>query len=367
MADVETVSIDEIGASTSTTVDSTRILDVLGQILGEFRGLNTRFEGLEGREGRLDSRFEGLEGLKGRLEGLEGLEGRLDSRFEGLEGLKGRLEGLEGLEGRLDRRFEGLEGRLKGLKESLTKEIQNKSDNVLASIQSGFASVHDFSHRRIKVIDSASISTAPCVSWEHNDSVYHKVTAHYVYFKGVFAGVTVAHSPCNISTTTYTHKLKDDAFLLCDEMDVMLLRSCPDAATENTTALNITHAANLRLGDDTVASGFADGAHRVWAGKYVSNAGEKLGDHLSGVKNFYIKNGEYVIQALQVDGMSGSATANGCGYSGMAHARSNESNVAVVVPAHMIKECITKHLNRLPNNCRSVISQLPTLPFDGCN
>jgi hypothetical protein len=130
----------------------------------------------------------------------------------------------------------------------------------------------------------------------------------------------------------------------CDGIDVVLGFGCPETNPPGkiTYALNVSERQELRTGDTASTFGFINPPARV--GRFWSGT---LAGKLGPVNNSSIEldPDEYVFQGVaQIRGMSGGATVNGLGYTGMVHAinefKEDGVSTALVVPFHSIHQCL---------------------------
>lgn len=175
--------------------------------------------------------------------------------------------------------------------------------------------------------------------------------------------LTVAHSNCS-------GKVPSNA-IPCEGIDAALIIGCPLLST----VLNISSSARLRLGDEAVAFGYVDpDTPRAWNAHAMGEVGSRSeGKHFDGPEQIRYDNDEFLLSGHQMAGMSGAASANGCGYLGMVHAKSNLSLVtmAVVIPARKIHKCSIQNQERLSRlgDCPAIndIVNLPTSIFEKCS
>ena len=251
------------------------------------------------------------------------------------------------------------------------EDLSKKVEDLSSQMKSAFLWDHEFKNERLMKLSNSSLHISLCSSGIPSTQTYRHetVTAHSVYFDNVITLATAAHSGCNISEIEYSQTFSSDEWILCPDLDVMLYKKCLD---QDRVFINITASARLRIGDDAVAYGYVNGGvERVLSGVFTGRASSKEGQHLKGADNVIIGQYEYLIGGIQYDGMSGAGAANGCGYLGVVHARDSVSNVAVVVSASELKQCITKNKNKLKNahECGEnlKIESLPNLLFDNCH
>jgi len=130
---------------------------------------------------------------------------------------------------------------------------------------------------------------------------------------------------------------------MCPGIDVVIYSGCPSTPK----AINITLSAELRAGDRASTFGRIDD-FRVTKGFYWTGI---LSGKIGKTNHSNAHEDSYLFQAYNFLGMSGGASLNGCGYTGIVHANYHISQCsnALVIPASLIKECVDAHLNKLEN------------------
>ncbi len=134
-----------------------------------------------------------------------------------------------------------------------------------------------------------------------------------------------------------------------EKLDLAIIPFCPEA--EQTRAINITKAPDIRLGDDVVLYGHGEIAH-VWKGVLSGYSKGKCGLATPWYGNGSNCEGEFLVQSYQHNGLSGSPVSNGCGLIGMAHAFPSSSSGAIfaaVIGVKFIREMMSKFYHRLSN------------------
>ena len=193
------------------------------------------------------------------------------------------------------------------------------------------------------------------------------MTTHYLTYQGYVFGVGVLHSFGSPSD------LVSKKAFSCSPIDAVIIAGCPDKYIQ---VINASQSVPLRMGDAASTFGFVNYSgnmiDRYWSGFLSGKLGDtgKIGD---GVDSPRALPHEYIFQGVsQVEGMSGGPTVNGCGYTGMAHARESRSYIvpnALVIPAQDILNCAMhyrSHLSVLGNCPESKIARSPFVRLANC-
>jgi hypothetical protein len=211
---------------------------------------------------------------------------------------------------------------------------------------------HDRNHKRATTILS-STELYFCVTPENGTGIQN---IHSIFHNGRFFRLTVDHG-C---------KDFEEGSVTCEGTDVRLLAGCP----RNTTALNVTNAPPLRIGDEASAAAYVfDGSHgkraRFWSGMLAGRLSNTKENIALDDKTPLLAE-EFCFEAGHLGGMSGAAVANGRGYTGMAHvvltANSSWGNYVMVIPFSAIAKCIENlnatALSAFPENCNAAVENL---------
>jgi hypothetical protein len=269
----------------------------------------------------MDKKFDQMDKKFDQMEGkIDQMEEKFDKKFDYLE------EKFDKKFDQMEEKFDQMEGKIDYIK----KEISAIHEELFVN--------HEIGYYRAKYLES-TVNFLQCSSVE-NKSVF--ATVHSAFYEGKVFMIGAKHINCI-----------DKNIIACEGIDAMLIPACPIV----NTAINISNYAQLRTGDQSSALGYIEaGVTRYWVG------------HISGLfqndQNPFINSDEYVFEsASQMAGMSGSGVINGCGYTGMAHANENISgvNMAIVLPAEKIIQCVRNHLAVLPSlrSCSNISVEDP--------
>ena len=247
-----------------------------------------------------------------------------------------------------------LDEKVTQLDEKVT-QLGEKVAQINATMIAGFQATHSIGASRAALLNASS-SVYSC----GNSTLSVYSTTHNVFFKGKVFGVSVKHQPCD----------PNPDWLYCAKYDVAFIRNCP--ATPK--AINITVDVPLRTGDVASTFGYAidDGEPkgRYWVGSLAGTLGNL--SPRNNVSGLLFKE-QYVFQSvMQIPGMSGGATLNKCGYTGMAQATysvDQKSTSAVVISADQIKECFHSIDNELLTNfqnCPNIVVEEVPFSYVSC-
>jgi hypothetical protein len=228
----------------------------------------------------------------------------------------------------------------------------------------GFQMLHDFPKEKVKVLQSVTdrATIAGCNG---------ALTRHTVFFRGKVADIFPIHFDCVDPTTNSPIYVGNFTNVFASpKYDLAVSTSCPNT----THALDISQYVVPDLGDEVLCFGYGDIAH-VWRGfisKIITSTDPtKCNGTVPWTKATTMCDGEFLVQAHQHTGLSGSAVANSCGYTGMAHITVTDSmttGFAGVIGAAAIIELISELLPLLPDaaSCGVIPITLPTSPFVTC-
>ena len=273
------------------------------------------------------------------------------------------MEGsLKNLEANLEKKFSLLQS---NLEKSMDRRMSAMEGSLKELITTGFTEMHEFNHNRVEI---AKKNTSPC-SFE-NIHCNGTATKFAVFHKGKICEIFAPHFPCK-NTSAMKH---NSNFITHKYYDLAILRSCP----QSSYALNISSYASPRVGDSVISYGFGSSAN-FYQGYLASvDDGSACNYRVNNeyehhwIKNSDICYGEYIIQAHQHQGMSGSPVINSCGLVGMSHAVNinNMANFAAVIPAAVINEFILDNSDKLLSlsHCPKIsVVNMPTSPFLDCS
>jgi hypothetical protein len=135
-----------------------------------------------------------------------------------------------------------------------------------------------------------------------------------------------------------------------NKFDVVILAGkCPMTAY----AINATSFVPLRTGDEASTLGFVNGDSRFWHGRLSGKVGKMSSS------NGMIHESEYLFEGVsQIAGMSGGATLNGAGYTGMVHTKESTLQMASVIPASML----FKEIDNFNDDQRRYLTTLAQCP-----
>ena len=233
--------------------------------------------------------------------------------------------------------------------------LDNKMIGLKQLMIESFRNTHFLGRSKVKILKN---STGEVISPCDQHATYHTV-----YYDGYVVALFNPHMECSTFENVILHPYYDLGILL-------------DRKYSLPYAIDISIGASPELGDDVMAYGHGVRA-KIWGGK-ISDFIEKgecdtLAKHFNGSTR--ICAGEWIIQAHQHPGMSGSAVANGCGYLGIAHAvvtfeDSNDvtANFASVIGIKTIQQFISDSKDKLVKHQDTsiVINELPFASFVEC-
>jgi hypothetical protein len=238
--------------------------------------------------------------------------------------------------------------------------------NLREDVKLGFSSMHGFGRSRVSTMKEVSQQ----LSFKGIDCAGTS-TRHAVYFHGKVVQVAVAHHNCSEEARKTLKNVSN--ILTHSSLDLLLFLDCPNTEDVTKGALNISSYTKPQLGDDVVGFGFGKVAN-VWKGTVAVIEDEvkvKPFGKWKGVTSSKASRDEYLITTYPQDCQNGAATANGCGYIGMAHAV-----VASILPVHYVlvikAEAITKfitlHFDKLKSveECGTRVVNMPVMPFIDC-
>ena len=242
------------------------------------------------------------------------------------------------------------------------QSLWEKLNEIDTNVRMGFSSLHDFDRNRVATMRSVvrEISFSE-VSLNCSQGVATMFTAFY---RGKLARVFTPHFNCS-GYSPYSNDI-----IVHEKLDLAIIPFCPEA--EQTRAINITKAPDIRLGDDVILYGHGEIA-QVWKGVLSGYSKGKCGLATPWYGNGSICEGEFLVQSYQHNGLSGSPVSNGCGLIGMAHAFPSSSSGAIfaaVIGVKFIREMMSKFYHRLSNieDCLHVsIENMPHYPFSNCD
>ncbi len=215
-----------------------------------------------------------------------------------------------------------------GMNSMATKqEIQQLKDIVLKSAADRH---HEYVPEFAHVLEMASSS----LNCSHNGTTFFS-TEHSVYFDDYVFTIGAKHSKC--------YDLMSIRRLLLPDVDVIIRTGCPVSSH----VLNVSTHVPLRTGDEASTLGYVNGVSRFWHGRLSGKLMKTVND--SGT---LFHPDEYLFEGgLQIQGMSGGATLNGFGYTGMVHGLETHAypapapHFAVVVPAQTILGTFDNQVN----------------------
>jgi hypothetical protein len=232
--------------------------------------------------------------------------------------------------------------------------LDNKINGLKQLMIESFRNTHFLGRSKVKILKN---STGEVISPCDQHSTYHSV-----YYDGYVVALFNPHMECSTFENVILHPYYDLGILL-------------DRKYSLPYAIDISIGASPELGDDVMAYGHGVRA-KIW-GK-ISDFIEK-GECDTLVKHFNgstrVCAGEWIVQAHQHPGMSGSAVANGCGYLGIAHAvvtfedsSGVTANFASVIGIKTIQQFISDNKDKLVKHQDTsiVINELPFASFVEC-
>jgi cell division protein FtsL len=171
-------------------------------------------------------------------------------------------------------------------------------------------------------------------------------TAHNVFYNGIYATVTTAHSDTSTSSCSIVPSELNES---CENLDVSVAISCPKTDGLSKPALNISSPAVLINGDAVIMTGYKFYHPKFLTRTSVGHLMGEYGKDFHGVHwstSIYANSNEYYIEGKLLTQMSGSAVANSCGYVGMAHAIDDEK-ITLIIPAKDVIACIESKKDKL--------------------
>lgn len=246
-----------------------------------------------------------------------------------------------------------IEERVDKLNSSLKNHIDSSIKILYEKIQK---SHHDTTADQAVVLLSASTSK----NCKINDIEYFS-TEHAITYRDYLFSVGVKHSPCwsQESQGTYSE---------CSDIDVVIRRGCPNT----TKAIDTSTYLNLSTGHAASTLGFVHNQSRFWTGTLAGRLGISVNLSVTNTSFIPFNSNEYLFEGVsQIEGMSGGATINGHGYTGCVHGSRSDwksdgqrigLNMAVVIPATAIFQCIDGIINRDLRN--SSTYDLPLMKLD---
>jgi hypothetical protein len=186
----------------------------------------------------------------------------------------------------------------------------------------------------------------------------HFSTVHAVSFDSKIFSVGVKHSEC--------HKNVPGTFE-CDGIDVVIISGCPTTDL----AIDINDSVPLNTGDAASTFGYYFNSDESFGRYWVGTLAGKLGSLAKQDIAFYHPE-EFIFGTVaQMIGMSGGATINSCGYTGVCHGNEDyrTSNAtfnainALVIPAYHVKQCAKPIMSLLKDSadCPAVPVQKPPM------
>lgn len=152
----------------------------------------------------------------------------------------------------------------------------------------------------------------------------HFHTEHSLFFDGFVFTLGVKHGIC--------YKELGIRHIAYADIDVIVRCGCPVTPF----VLNVNSYVALRTGDEASTLGYVDDSSRFWHGRLSGRLQHKLI-----INDTVFNSDEYLFEGVtQIAGMSGGATLNGVGYTGMVHGTNlfgtPAPHLAVVIPASII-------------------------------
>jgi hypothetical protein len=222
--------------------------------------------------------------------------------------------------------------------------------------------LHDFPKEKVKVLQSV---TDRATIFGCNGAL----TRHAVFFQGKVADIFPIHFDCiDPATNTPRYVGNFTNVFASPKYDLAVSTSCPNT----THALDISRYVVPDLGDEVLCFGFGNIVWRGFISKKITSANPtECNGTVPWTNATTMCDGEYLVQAHQHRGLSGSAVANSCGYTGMAHTTVTDNmttGFAGVIGAAAIIELISELLPLLPDAdfCGVTPISLPTSPFVKC-
>jgi hypothetical protein len=235
----------------------------------------------------------------------------------------------------------------------LRRDFADLRTNLTTMVFSVDSNIRKFLHDSIADRAQVLLSVTSSRSCKINDKKYPTFSydffssEHSVLYRGVLLTVGAKHAVCY-------EALKIPTFS-CSSIDVELQFSCPENLHY---FMNISRTSPLRFGDQASTLGFVGGEPRFWHGHLGAKLSAKLiSEHASANQTSLFIADEYLFdEVTQMEGMSGSGTLNGAGYTGMVHgihrlnhdaatdangkpATRSYHKSAVVIPAAKIFQC----------------------------
>ncbi len=232
---------------------------------------------------------------------------------------------------------------------------------------------HHFIRHRVEVLRAVTVA--------YTIRLWDNFVGMFTMFAVRRRNVTVLAVPSHVMnyTTAWGHSMvtrtnNSEGLYLCPGIDVVIARCGVffDSTSEGAPqyALSADDIADVSIGDPVAAYGYilkrSGPIEKSWHG-YLSRRLADTWSHPFGSGAAITSGEEYIFDAKQDPGMSGSPALNSRGFAGMAIAYYQEHGVpgldseAIVVPARLLAQCIDDAADKFQGSCPH-ITEFKTAP-----
>jgi len=249
--------------------------------------------------------------------------------------------------------------------------LETRQSESFSSVELLLADAYVYDYHRSISLSESTTTQKYCTRLDSSMKEQQELsTSHGIYYDGSVTTVSVANNDCTFNNPRQVKfpkqgkPLNRTEYIMCPGLDVALKLGCPTSKT----VIDISKWATYSLGDTTVAYGYLNTptgllSERLWTSQITGKVSYNIsGEHFVGAHRAIVHSDEYVVSGSAPSDMSGGPAANGCGYLGMLHSRREDENQSLIVPAHLIVDCIKEHKERLSTGekCPTLLKR--TLP-----